>query len=249
MAGHSKFANIKHRKGAQDKKRGKLFSRLAREVTVAARSGLPDPDANPRLRAAIQAANAANMPKDNVQRAIDKATGGGDADALEEIRYEGYGPGGVAVIVETVTDNRNRTASEVRAAFTKYGGNLGETGSVGFMFDRVGMIVYPAKVAAEDKVFEAALEAGAENVESDQDEHVITCPPDDLAGVSEVLTAKFGDPESAKLDWKPKTLSDVDEKTAVSLFKLLDALDDLDDVQSISSNEDVAEDILAKMAG
>ncbi len=194
MAGHSQFKNIMYRKGAQDKKRAKIFTKLIRELTTAARSGLPDPAANPRLRAAIIAARGANMPKDTVDRAIKRGAGGADGENFEEIRYEGYGPGGIAVIVEALTDNRNRTASEVRAAFTKAGGNLGETNSVSFMFDRVGQITYPASVASGEAMFEAAVEAGADDVDSSGDEHVITCHPDQLNAVRDALDAKFGAP-------------------------------------------------------
>jgi len=247
MAGHSKFKNIMHRKGAQDAKRAKVFGKLIRELTVAAKTGLPDPDMNPRLRSAIAAAKSANMPKDNIDRAIKKGVGGGDDTNFDEIRYEGYGPGGVAIIVETLTDNRNRTASEVRSAFTKFGGNLGETGSVSFMFDQVGMITFPADVASSDDIFEAALEAGADDVESSEDSHEITCAADDFATVRDALEQKFGTPTNAALDWKPQNTIPVDEKSAASLFKLLDILDDNDDVQRISSNFDVSDDIMAAM--
>jgi len=247
MAGHSKFKNIMHRKGAQDAKRAKVFGKLIRELTVAAKTGLPDPDMNPRLRSAIAAAKSANMPKDNIERAIKKGAGGGDDTNFDEIRYEGYGPGGVAIIVETLTDNRNRTASEVRSAFTKLGGNLGETGSVSFMFDQVGAINYPADIAEADAVFEAALEAGADDVESSEDGHAITCASDDFATVRDALEEKFGVSANAALDWKPQNTIPVDEKAAVSLFKLLDILDDNDDVQRISSNFDVSDEIMAQM--
>ena len=246
MAGHSKFKNIMHRKGAQDKKRAKIFTRVIKELTVAARGGT-DPDSNPRLRTALLAARAANMPKDNIERVLKKAEGG-DAESYDEIRYEGYSPGGVALIVEALTDNRNRTASEVRAAFTKFGGNLGETGSVNFMFDRVGQILYPAGAGDNEAVFEAALEAGADNVDSDDAGHEITTAPDDFNSVREALEGAFGAPEEAGLAWKPQNTVAVDEEQARTLLKLLDALDDLDDVQSVASNGDIPDDIMARLA-
>ncbi|MDH3594152.1 MAG: YebC/PmpR family DNA-binding transcriptional regulator [Rhodospirillales bacterium] len=247
MAGHSQFKNIMFRKGAQDKKRAKLFGRLIREVTVAARSGLPDPDANPRLRAAISAARAANMPKDNVERAIKRVAGGEDDTNFEEIRYEGYGPGGAAIIVETLTDNRNRTASEVRAAFGKHGGSLGETNSVSFMFDRVGMIVFDPEAAGADEMFDAAAEAGAENVESTAEGHEIVCTPDDFSTVRDALAERFGDPREARLTWKPQSAVTIDEDAAGSLLKLLDTLDDNDDVQQVSANFEIADDVLERL--
>ena len=246
MAGHSKFKNIMHRKGAQDKKRAKIFGRLIKELTVAAR-GSSDPDSNPRLRTALAAARAANMPKDNIERVLKRAEGG-EGENYDEIRYEGYGPGGTALIVETMTDNRNRTASEVRAAFNKYGGSLGETGSVSFMFDRVGQVIYPADAADSDTMFEAALEAGADNVESDDSGHEVTCAPDDFNAVREALEAVFGAPEESGLVWKPQNLIPVDEAQAATLLKLLDVLDDNDDVQTVSSNFDISEDIIANLA-
>jgi len=246
MAGHSKFKNIMHRKGAQDKKRAKIFGRLIKELTVAAR-GSTDPDSNPRLRTALAAARAANMPKDNIERVLKRAEGG-EGENYDEIRYEGYGPGGTALIVETMTDNRNRTASEVRAAFNKYGGSLGETGSVSFMFDRVGQVIYPADAANSDTMFEAALEAGADNVESDDSGHEVTCAPDDFNAVREALEAVFGAPEESGLVWKPQNLIPVDEAQAATLLKLLDVLDDNDDVQTVSSNFDISEDIIANLA-
>jgi len=248
MAGHSQFKNIMYRKGAQDKKRAKIFTKLIRELTTAARSGLPDPAANPRLRAAIIAARAANMPKDTVDRAIKRGAGGADGENFEEIRYEGYGPGGVAVIVEGLTDNRNRTASEVRAAFTKAGGNLGETNSVSFMFDRVGQITYPATVGSSEAMFEAAVEAGADDVESSGDEHVITCHPDQLNAVRDALDAKFGAAALARTVWKPKTLTPVDGETAEALFKMLEALEDSDDVQNVFANFEVPDDVMARLS-
>ncbi|MEO5335642.1 MAG: YebC/PmpR family DNA-binding transcriptional regulator [Magnetospirillum sp. WYHS-4] len=248
MAGHSQFKNIMHRKGAQDAKRAKVFAKCIREITVAAKSGLPDPASNPRLRAAILAARAANMPKDTVDRAIKRAVGGEDTAIYEEVRYEGYGPGGVAVIVEALTDNRNRTASEVRTAFSKNGGTMGETGSVSFMFQRVGLIHYPTAAAEAEAMFDAALEAGADDVESTDDGHVVTCAPDNLSVVRDVLSAKFGDAAAARLDWKPQNSVPVaDEAVAGTLFKLLDALDDNDDVQRVAANFDVPDAIMERL--
>lgn len=247
MAGHSQFKNIMHRKGRQDAKRAKIFTKLAREITVAAKIGSPDPDMNPRLRAAMVAARGQNMPKDNMERAIKKATGDDDA-VYEEVRYEGYASGGVAVIVETLTDNRNRTASEVRSAFTKHGGNLGETGSVSFMFERVGLFTYPADAAHADDMFEAALEGGAQDVESTAEGHEITCDPDDFSDVRDALDDKFGEPESARLDWKPQNTVEVEEDSASTLLKLLDVLDDNDDVQRVAANFDIAEDVMERLS-
>ena len=247
MAGHSQFKNIMYRKGAQDKKRAKVFTKIIRELTTAARTGLADPAANPRLRAAVLAARQANMPKDTVDRAIRRGAGGEGDAAYDEVRYEGYGPGGTAVIVEALTDNRNRTASEIRAAFTKAGGALGETNSVGFLFDRVGEIVYPAATASADEMFEAAIEAGAENVDSDAEQHLVTCAPDDLNSVRDSLEQRLGPPASARLVWRPKSTAAVDEETAVSLFKLLETLEDSDDVQNVYSNFEVGEDVMARL--
>ena len=247
MAGHSQFKNIMHRKGAQDAKRAKQFTKLIREIVVAAKEGLPDPAANPRLRAAIAAARSANMPRDNVDRAIKKATGGGDDTTYAEIRYEGYGPAGVAIIVEALTDNRNRTAAEVRSTFSKYGGSLGETNSVAFMFNRLGEITFPADIGTADQVFEAALEAGAENVESDDDGHAVTCPPDDYAVVRDALEERLGAPQSAGLVWRPLSTVALDEEPAGSLFKLLDALDDNDDVQRVAANFEISDDVMARL--
>jgi YebC/PmpR family DNA-binding regulatory protein len=247
MAGHSQFKNIMYRKGAQDKKRAKLFGKLIREIVVAARSGLPEPDKNPRLRAAILAARQANMPKDNVDRAIKRVAGGEDDTQYEEIRYEGYGPGGVAVIVEALTDNRNRTASEVRAAFSKFGGSLGETNSVSFMFDRVGSITYDADAATVDEMFEAAAEAGADNVDSSADGHEVICAPDDLSAVRDALAERFGDPREAALAWKPRTNVPVDEGHAETLIKLLDVLDDNDDVQRVAANFEISDDVMTRL--
>ena len=247
MAGHSQFKNIMHRKGAQDAKRAKVFTKLIREITVAAKSN-PDVDANPRLRAAIQAAKKENMPKDNVDRAIKKGVGGDDDTNYEEIRYEGYGPGGVAVIVEALTDNRNRTASEVRAAFGKHGGNLGETGSVAFMFDRVGLIHYVAEAADADSMFEAALEAGASDVQSTDGGHDIYCEVEYFAAVREGLTESFGEPETANLDWRPQNGVPIEEDAASTLLKLIDALEDNDDVQRVAANFDISDDVLERLS-
>lgn len=247
MAGHSQFKNIMHRKGRQDAVRSKIFSKLAREITVAAKQGLPDPAMNPRLRLAIQNAKAESMPKDNIARAINKATGG-DTENYEEVRYEGYGPGGVAVIVEALTDNRNRTASNVRAAFTKAGGALGETGSVSFMWDRAGEIYYPAKVADADKVMEAAIEAGADDVESDEEGHTILCGFEDVNEVSKALEASLGEAESVKVIWKPQNNVPVDEDRAQSLMKLVATLEDDDDVQNVYANFEVDDATLAKLS-
>ncbi len=246
MAGHSKFKNIMHRKGRQDAKRAKVFAKLGRELAVAARVG-PDPNFNSALRLAIANAKAQNMPNDVINRAIQRAQGA-DADTYEEIRYEGYGPGGVAVIVEALTDNRNRTASEVRTAFSKNGGNLGETGSVAFMFDRVGEISYPAAVAEAEAMFEGALEAGAEDVESDDESHTITCQPDDFAAVRDALEERFGEPEEARLSWKPQNSIAIDEAAAQTLFKLIDALEDNDDVQRVAANFDVDDEIMERLS-
>lgn len=247
MAGHSKFKNIMHRKGAQDAKRAKVFAKHAREIYVAAKSGMPDPDKNPRLRTAILAARASSTPKENIERAIKKAEGGGE-ETYDEVRYEGYGPGGTAVIVEALTDNRNRTASEVRSTFSKHGGNLGETGSVGFMFERLGIIEYAADTADADTMFEEASEAGASDVVSDDDGHEISCAPDDFAMVRDALGEKFGDPRAANLTWKPNTTAELDESTAATMLKLIDVLEDNDDVQTVSSNFEVSDEILAKLS-
>jgi YebC/PmpR family DNA-binding regulatory protein len=246
MAGHSKWANIQHRKGRQDKLRSKLFSKLAKEITVAAKMGDPDPDKNPRLRLAVKEAKSQSVPKDVITRAITKSQAG-DGDDYIEIRYEGYGPGGVAVIVEALTDNRNRTASNVRSAFAKFGGNLGETGSVSFMFDRMGQVLYPVTAGDGDKVMEAAIEAGAEDVESAEDGHVIWCGATDLADVSNALEAALGEAESTKLVWKPQTDTPVEIDAARTLFKLIDALDDDDDVQSVTANFDISDEVMAEL--
>ena len=242
MAGHSQFKNIMYRKGAQDAKRARQFARLAREITVAAKAGGPDAAMNPRLRTAVAAARAANMPKDNIERAVGKGAGGGDGADFTEMRYEGYGPGGVAIIVEALTDNRNRTAAEVRAAFSKHAGALGETGSVNFLFDRLGVVRYPAAAAAADDLFEAAAEAGADDVESGEDGHEVRCPPAALHELRDALAARFGEPASARVEWAPRSTVAIDEERAAALFRMLDALEDNDDVQSVSANYEVAGD-------
>ena len=246
MAGHSKFKNIMHRKGAQDKKRSAMFSKLSREITVAAKMGMPDPDMNPRLRLAVNAAKAQSMPKDNIQRAIDKASAN-EGDDYEEIRYEGYGPGGVALIVEALTDNRNRTATNVRTAFSKNGGNLGTAGAVSHGFERLGLIEYPASAGDEEKVLEAAIEAGADDVESSEDGHVIWTQMEALHEVAGNLEKSLGEAENVKLAWKPNITVDVDEDTAGTLFKLVDALDDDDDVQTVWGNYEVSDDVMEKL--
>ena len=248
MAGHSQFKNIMHRKGAQDARRGRLFARLIREITVAAGQGLPDPAANPRLRAAVAAAREANMPKDTVDRAIKKATGSAGGENYAEVRYEGYGPAGVAVMVEALTDNRNRTASDVRSAFAKHGGALGETNSVSFLFNRLGVIRYPAAVGTADDVLEAAIEAGADNAESGDDGHEVSCAPDDFFAVRDALEARFGPPESARIEWRPTTVVTLDEERAASLLKLLDALEDSDDVQNVYANFDIPDTVMARLS-
>ena len=246
MAGHSKWANIQHRKGRQDAARSKLFSKLAKEITVAAKMGDPDPEKNPRLRMAVKEAKQLSVSKDVIDRAIKKSQGG-DAETYDEIRYEGYGPGGVAVIVEAMTDNRNRTASTVRSTFTKCGGNLGETGSVSFMFERKGLVVYSASVGDEDTVMMAALEAGAEDVESSEDGHAIFCADTDLNGVSSALEAQIGEADSAKLIWKPQTTTELDLEGMEKLMKLIDTLEDDDDVQRVTANFEVSDEVMAAM--
>lgn len=248
MAGHSQFANIKHRKGAQDAKRAKIFTKLIREITVAAKTGQSDPEFNPRLRNALIEARSKNLPKDRIDAAIKKATSGLDGDNFEEIRYEGYANGGVAIIVQALTDNRNRTAGEVRSIFTKAGGSLGETGSVGFMFDHVGVIEFEGKVASEELMFETALEAGANEVESSAEIHIIITLPENFAAIRDVLIEKFGDPITAKLDWKAKTTTDITNlESAQKLLKLIENLEDCDDVQSVTGNYVFAEEILEKL--
>jgi YebC/PmpR family DNA-binding regulatory protein len=246
MAGHSKWANIQHRKGRQDAVRGKLFSKFSKEITVAAKMGDPDPDKNPRLRLAIKEAKSQSMPKDNIERAIKKAMGG-EGEDYEEIRYEGYGPNGVAVIVEAMTDNRNRTASTVRSTFSKNGGNLGETGSVGFMFERKGEISYPAEVGDSDTVMMAAIEAGAEDVESAEDGHVIWCVDSDLNEVATALEAELGESSSTKLVWKPVTTTEMDLEGMQKLMKLIDALEDDDDVQRVTTNFEASDEVMEKL--
>jgi YebC/PmpR family DNA-binding regulatory protein len=247
MAGHSQFKNIMYRKGAQDAKRAKVFTKLIRELTTAAKHGLPDPKDNPRLRAAITAARQANMPRDTIDRAIKRGAGGEADTNYEEVRYEGYGPGGVAIIVEALTDNRNRTASDVRTAFSKAGGNLGETNSVSFMFDRKGVIRYPAKAASADAMFEAALEAGAEDVTSDAESHEIVAAPEQFSAVRDTLEAKFGAAQEARLNWRPRNTVPVDTAAAESLLKLLDVLEDNDDIQFVSSNFEIADEVMARL--
>jgi YebC/PmpR family DNA-binding regulatory protein len=246
MAGHSKWANIQHRKGRQDAARAKLFSRLSKEITVAAKMGDPDPEKNPRLRLAVKEARANSMPKDNIDRAIRKALGG-EGETYEEIRYEGYGPNGVAIIVEAMTDNRNRTASNIRSTFTKRGGNLGETGSVAFMFDRKGQIVYPASSGSEDDVMMAALEAGAEDVESGEDGHVIWCADVELGEVSAALESALGEAESTRLVWRPQTTTELDLEAAQALMKLIEALEEDDDVQSVTANFEMSDEVMAQL--
>lgn len=246
MAGHSKFKNIMHRKGAQDKKRSNLFSKLSREITVAAKMGTPDPDMNPRLRLAVNTAKGQSMPKDNIQRAIDKATTGDDEN-YEEVRYEGYGPGGSAIIVETLTDNRNRTATAVRTAFSKHGGNLGTEGSVAHGFERKGLIEYPTSAGDEDTVFEAAIDAGADDVESTTDGHTIWTEMESLHEVSGAMEKALGAAENVKLAWKPNLSVDMDEKNAATLLKLIDVLDDDDDVQTVWGNYDISDEVMAKL--
>jgi YebC/PmpR family DNA-binding regulatory protein len=247
MAGHSQFKNIMHRKGRQDKARSKLFGKLAREITVSAKMGLPDPAFNPRLRAAIIAARVENMPKDNIERAIKKSQGS-DAESYDEIRYEGYGPGGVAVIVEALTDNHNRTAGEVRATFTKNGGNLATTGAVSFMFEHVGVVEYDAKVASADAMLDAAIEAGAEDVTSSEDGHAIFTTPATLSDVAKALESKFGEPRKAALLWKPQNTVAVDDETGEKLLRLIESLDESDDVQNVYANFEVSDALMAKMS-
>lgn len=247
MAGHSKWANIQHRKGRQDAARSKLFSKLSKEITVAAKMGDPDPEKNPRLRLAVKEAKANSVPKDVIERAISKSQAG-EGDEYEEIRYEGYGPGGVAVIVEAMTDNRNRTASTVRSTFSKAGGNLAETGAVSFMFERKGMVVYPAQTSDADTIFEAAIEAGAEDVESSDDGHVIYCADTDLNDVSNALEAELGESETSKLIWKPTTTTELDLDGARSVMKLIETLEDDDDVQTVTANFEVSDEVMEELS-
>jgi YebC/PmpR family DNA-binding regulatory protein len=248
MAGHSQFKNIMHRKGRQDAQKSKLFGKLAREITVAAKLGTPDPSMNPRLRAAMVAARQENMPKDNIERAIKKAIGG-EGENYDEIRYEGYGPGGVAVIVEALTDNRNRAASDIRSYFTKSGGNLGETGSVSFMFDRTGIIEYDSRVASDDAMLDAAIEAGADDVVSSESGHEIYAAQDGFREVAKVLEAKFGEPRKAALSWRPQSTISVDDETGEKLLKLIDLLNEHDDVQNVFANFEVSDALVARIAG
>ncbi|MGH6771202.1 MAG: YebC/PmpR family DNA-binding transcriptional regulator [Xanthobacteraceae bacterium] len=247
MAGHSQFKNIMHRKGRQDAAKSKLFGKLAREITVAAKLGLPDPTMNARLRAAIIAARAENMAKDSIDRAIKKAQGG-DAESYDEIRYEGYGPGGVAVIVEVLTDNRNRTAGEVRASFTKSGGNLAETGAVSFMFDHIGVVEFDSATASADAMLEAAIEAGAEDVVSNENGHEIYTTQESLRDVAKALEARFGEPRKAALMWKPQNSVSVDDEQGEKLLKLIEALNDNDDVQNVYANFEVSDSLMQKMS-
>jgi len=247
MAGHSQFKNIMHRKGRVDAVRSKVFSKLAREITVAAKMGMPDPNMNPRLRAAILAARAENMPKDNIQRAINKAAGN-DGENYEEIRYEGYGPGGAAVIVEAMTDNRNRTASDIRSLFTKSGGNLAETGAVSFMFDRVGLVAFDAAKADADAMLEAAIEAGADDVASSEDGHEVYCAADSLAEVARALETRFGEPRKAALIWKAQTTVNVDDEAGEKLVRLMENLEEHDDVQNVYANFEVSEALAEKLS-
>ena len=246
MAGHSKWANIQHRKGRQDKLRSKLFSKFSKEITVAAKMGDPDPEKNPRLRLAVKEAKSQSMPKENIDRGSKKAIGG-EGDDYEEIRYEGYGPNGVAVIVETMTDNRNRTASTVRSTFTKNGGNLGETGSVGFMFDRKGQIMYSVEAGDADTVMEAAIEAGAEDCESSEEGHVIICEDTDLNEVSTALEAALGESDSAKLIWQPNISTELDLEGMTKLMKLIDALEDDDDIQRVTANFEASDEVMEQL--
>ncbi|HEX2582309.1 MAG TPA: YebC/PmpR family DNA-binding transcriptional regulator [Dongiaceae bacterium] len=247
MAGHSQFKNIMYRKGAQDAKRAKAFTKIIRELTVAAKTGLADPNANPRLRAAMIAAREANMPKDTMERAIRRGSGGEDDTQYEEVRYEGFGPHGIAVIIEALTDNRNRTASEIRSIFAKAGGNLGETNSVAYLFAHKGVIVYPANIASADKMFEAALLAGAENVESTTLHHEIVAAPTDFAQVRDALERDFGAAKEAVLQWRPLTQTALEGEAALSVLKLIDALEDNDDIQRVFANFDIPEDLMAKL--
>lgn len=248
MAGHSQFKNIMHRKGAQDARRARQFAKIIREITVSARQGLPDPAANPRLRAACAAARQSNMPRDTIDRAIKKASGAAGSDDFVEVRYEGYGPAGVAIIVEALTDNRNRTASDVRTAFSKHGGTLGESNSVAFLFDRVGLVRYPADAANGDAMLEAAIEAGADDVQSSADGHEIICAVDEFFAVRDMLEQAFGEPEAAKLDWRPTTTTPLDEESARLVLRLIDALDDSDDVQNVYANFELPESVMQALA-
>ncbi len=248
MAGHSQFKNIMHRKGVQDARRARQFAKIIREITVSARAGLPDPAANPRLRAAVTAARIANMPKDTVDRAIKKASGMAGGEDYAEVRYEGYGPAGVAVIIEALTDNRNRTASDVRSAFSKHGGSLGETNSVSFLFNRLGVVRYPSRAGSADDMLEAAIDAGAEDVATDADGHEVITAPDSFFAIRDALEARFGEPESAKLDWRPTMVVTLDEERAAGLLKLIDALEENDDVQNVTANFDIPDAVLQRLS-
>lgn len=248
MAGHSQFKNIMRRKGAQDAKKAKLFTKVVREIKAACKTGMPDPAHNPRLRAAVLKARQENISNEKINEAIKRASGQNETENYEEVRYEGYGAGGVAVIIEALTDNRNRTASEIRAAFAKYSGNLGETGSVAFMFDRVGVITYPASKASEDAMLETVIEIGADNCESDKEQHQIICSPESFGQVRDALEKKYGEPKAAKLTWLPKSGAPINEEQAQSLLKMLDVLEDNDDVQEVFANYEIAEDILERLS-
>jgi YebC/PmpR family DNA-binding regulatory protein len=248
MAGHSHVKNVMHRKGAQDAKRARVFAKIIREITVSAKEGLPDPAANPRLRSAVAAALKSNMTRDTIDRAIKKAAGAGATEDYQAVRYEGYGPAGVAVIVEALTDNRNRTAAVLRSAFNKHGGALGETNSVAFMFSRLGAITYPAEAADADAMLEAAIEAGAEDVQSDADGHEITCGMDDFFAVRDALEQRFGTPLEARIEWRPNTTTALDEDKAAAVLKLLDLLEDDDDVQNVYANYEISDDVMQKLS-
>ena len=248
MAGHSHSKNIAVRKGKQDAQRAKRFTKVAREITAACKAGMPDPDHNPRLRAAIKKALAENITRDKIEDTIKRASGAGNTENYDEVRYEGYGTGGVAIIVEALTDNRNRTASDIRAAFTKFGGNMGETGSVSFMFDRYAVITYPAAKASEEAMLDAAIEAGADNCESNAEQHVITCSPETFGTVRAELEKKLGEAQSSKLTWEPKTSAPLTEEPARQLLKMIDMLEDNDDVQEVFANYEIADDVLERLS-
>jgi YebC/PmpR family DNA-binding regulatory protein len=248
MAGHSQFKNIMHRKGAQDAKKGKIFTKVIREIISASKTGMPDPASNPRLRSAIQWAREVNLTRDRIEAAIKRGSGNIDADNYEPIRYEGYGPAGTALIVQALTDNRNRTASDIRSAFSKFGGNMGEPGSVSFMFEHIGLIIYPAKAASEEQMLDAAIEAGADNCEFDGEQHSISSAPEQFLGTRDQLEKRFGAPESAKLTWQPKNTIAVDEEQAKALLKLIDFLEDNDDVQEVFSNFEIPETLISALS-
>jgi YebC/PmpR family DNA-binding regulatory protein len=248
MAGHSHVKNVMHRKGAQDAKRARVFAKMIREITVSAREGLPDPAANPRLRSAVAAALKSNMTRDTIDRAIKKASGAAAGEDYVAVRYEGYGPAGIAVIIEALTDNRNRTAAVIRSAFNKYGGSLGETNSVSFMFDRLGVVRYGPEVGDADTVLEAAIEAGAEDAQSDAEGHEITCGMDDFFAVRDAMEQKFGAPAEAKIEWRPRVSTALDEEKAAAVLKLLDVLEDDDDVQNVYANFEISDDVMMKLS-